>query len=113
MKRGGGNPTQELEQPAGLEAGEDHDDAAIENKREAATAAAEPAVGGALQGNKNDRTDQGAVERAGAAERRDDDHLHGDEDAEPALGVHEPDLEGIERASHRRERGTQHQRLEL
>src|SRR5579864_1652311 len=91
-----GKPSPELQQTAGLEAREDHDDAAVEDEGEPAAAAAEPGIGGALQGNENDRADQRAVERAGAAERGDDDHLNRDEDTEPALGIHEAHLEGIE-----------------
>src|SRR5579872_3445702 len=89
------DPPPELQQAAGLEAREDHDDAAVEDEGESAATAAEPRVGGALQRNQDERADQRPVERAAATESRDDDHLYGDQDAEPALGVHEADLEGV------------------
>src|SRR5690349_8310165 len=108
-----GDPSPELQQPAGLEASEDHDDAAIEDEGESTAATAKPAVRGALQRNQNERADQRSIERAGAAERRDDDHLHGDEDAESTFGIHEAQLESVERARGRRERGAQHEGLEL
>src|SRR5579885_2621391 len=85
MEDPGREPPPELQQAAGLEAREDHDNAAVEDEGES----------------------------AGAAERGDDDHLHGDQDPEAALGVHEPDLEGIERARRRRECRTQRERFEL
>src|SRR2546423_4808058 len=49
-----------LVQPARLEAGDDHDNAAIENVGEPGSAAAEPGVGRRLQRNENERADQRA-----------------------------------------------------
>src|SRR5579859_2035807 len=89
-----GETAPELQHPAGLEAREDHDDAAVEDEREAAAAAAEPAIRGTLQRHEDECADQRTVERAGATQRRRDDHLHGDEDAEATLGIHEAHLEG-------------------
>src|SRR4051794_2459334 len=74
-----------LMQPAGLEARDDNDDAAVEDIREARAAAAEPGVGGGLQRNENQRADQRPVQRPGATERRDDHHLHRHQNAEAAL----------------------------
>src|SRR4051812_23113364 len=65
-----------LVQTAWLEARDDHDDAAIEDVGEAGAAAAEPGVGRGLQRDQDKRADQRTVERAGAAQRRDDHHLH-------------------------------------
>src|SRR5689334_16487841 len=65
-----------LMQPARLEARNDHDDAAVEDVGQPRAAAAEPGVGRGLQRNEDEGADQRAVQRAGAAERRDDDHLH-------------------------------------
>src|ERR1700741_2881408 len=69
-----------LVQPARFEARDNHNDAAVENVGEPRTAAPEPGVGRGLQRNENDGADQRPVERARVAERRDDDHLHRDED---------------------------------
>ena len=102
-----------LVQPARLEARDHHDDAAIEDVGEAGAAAAEPGVGGGLQRDQDDGADQRAVQRAGAAERRDDHHLHRDQDAEPALRIDEAGLDRVERARDRREGRAQHQRIEL
>src|ERR1700722_14998159 len=113
LLRQGDGPGPQLEQAARLEPRDQHDDAAVDNVGEAAAAAAEPGIGRALQRNQDDGADDRPVERAGAAGRRDDDHLHRHQDAEPALGVHEPDLEGIERAGARGERRAQHQRHQL
>src|SRR4051812_11722107 len=70
------NAVPHLVQPPGLETRDDHDDAAIENVGESGPAAAEPGVGRGLQRDQDDRANQGAVERAGSAERCDDDHLN-------------------------------------
>src|SRR6185369_13042151 len=83
-----------LVQPTRLEARDDHNDAAIENVGEAGAAAAEPGVGRGLQRDQDDGADQRAVERARAAERRNDDHLHRHQDAEAAFGIDEAGLDG-------------------
>src|ERR1043165_3615970 len=107
------NAMPHLVQPAGLEAGDDDDDAAIENIREPGAAAAEPGVGCGLQRDQDDGADERAIERARPAERRDDHHLYRHQDAEPAFGIDESGLDGVERAGDRREGCAQHQREEL
>src|SRR5260221_1111063 len=104
---------QQVQQPARLEARDQHDDRAVYNVGEARAAAAEPGVGGGLQGDEDRRAQERPQQRAGAAQRRGDDELHRDEDAEPAVGIDEAGLERIERAGERREGGAQHQRVEL
>src|SRR4051794_16017983 len=74
-----------LVQPTRLEARDDHDNAAVEDIGETRAAAAEPGVGRGLQRNEDERADQRAVQRPRAAERRDDHHLHRDQNAEAAL----------------------------
>src|SRR3954453_7784504 len=74
-----------LVQPARLESRDDHDDAAVENVGESSAAAAEPSVRRGLQWNEDDGADQRPIERTGSAERRDDDHLHRNQNAEAAL----------------------------
>src|SRR5579883_528158 len=103
----------QLDDAARLEPGDQHDDAAIDHVGEAAAARAEPGVGRALQRDQYDGADDRAIERAGAAERRDDDHLHRDQNAEAALRIDEAELERIERARDRGERRAQHQRQQL
>src|SRR5215831_1827715 len=90
-----------LDEPAGLEARQQHDDAAVEDVGQAAAAAAEPGVGGALHRHQDDGADDRPVERAGAAEGGGDDHLHRDEDTETALGIHKADLDRVERSRDR------------
>src|ERR1700736_5676475 len=75
----------EIEQPARLEPRQDHDDAA----------------------------EQRAEQGAGAAERRDDDHLDRAQDAEPALGIDEADHQRVEGAGKRGEGGREQQRIEF
>src|SRR5258707_4005615 len=103
----------QFQQPARLEAGDQHDDRAVDNVGEAGAAAAEPGVGGGLQGDEDRRAQERPQQRAGAAQRRGDYHLHGNEDAEPAVGIDEAGLERIERAGERREGGAPHERIEL
>src|SRR5690242_6841352 len=103
----------QIEQPARLEAGDDDDDAAVENVSEAGAAAAEPGVGRGLQRNEDRGAEQRAVERPRPAERGDDDHLHRNKDAEAALRIDESGLQRIERSGNRGEDGAQHQRLNL
>src|SRR5271169_1320328 len=72
----------EIEQAAGLEARDQHDDAAVKNVGQPGAAAAEQAVGRGLQRNEDQRADRRAEQGAGAAEGCDNQHLHRDENAE-------------------------------
>src|SRR5579864_3532113 len=108
-----GEAAPKLEQSARLEAGDEHDDAAIDDEGEAAATAAEPGVRGGLERYQDDGAQKRAEQCARAAERGDDDHLHRDENAETALGVDETGLECIKRARERGEGGAQHQRIKL
>src|SRR6516165_2734531 len=73
----------QLQYAAGLEARDQHDDGAIDDKGEARALAAEHAVGDFLQRHQDRRTHQRAKQHAGAAECRHDQHLHRDQDTEP------------------------------
>src|SRR6185437_9858827 len=77
----------ELIEAAGLEARQQHDDAAIDDVGEAGAASAEPGVGRRLQRNQDQRADQRPEQRACAAERGGDQHLHGYQQANAALGI--------------------------
>src|SRR6185312_13989025 len=103
----------QLQEPARLEAGDQHDNRAIYNVGEARAAAAKPGIGGGLQRHQDDRAQERPEQGPGAAQRRRDDELHRDEDAEPAIGIDEAGLERIERAGERGEGRAQHQRVEL
>src|SRR5258707_13626302 len=59
----------QFQQPARLEAGDQHDDRAVDNVGEAGAAAAEPGVGGGLQGDEDRRAPQRPPQRARAAHR--------------------------------------------
>src|SRR5271156_760641 len=100
-----------FEQPARLEARDQNDDAAIENVGQSGAAAAEPAIGRGLQRYQDQGADQRPEQGAGAAQGRDDHHLHRDENAEGGIGIDEAGLDDIERAGHGGERGGQRQRL--
>src|SRR5579883_2905018 len=103
-------PVPQIEQAARLEAGDQHDDAAVENIGQSRTAAAEPGIGRGLQRDQDQRAEQRAEQRAGAAERSDDHHLHGDQNAETGIRIDETGLDHIQRTGDRREGGRQRQR---
>ena len=79
--------------PPGSKRAMSDDDAAIEDVGQAGAAAAEPGVGRGLQRDQDQRADQRAEQRAGAAERRDDHHLHRDQNAEAAFRIDEAGLD--------------------
>src|SRR5260221_13705798 len=112
-RRARGQAAPHFEQTTGLETREDQDDAAIENVGKARAAAAEQAVGRALQRDQYGGAEQRTEQRANAAERRRDDHLDGNQDTEAALGIDEADHQRVERTGERREGRAQHQGVEL
>src|SRR4051794_36163079 len=63
---------------AGLEAGDNDDDGAVDDESDAGAPAAEDGVGGFLQRDQDDGANQRPQQRAGAAKRRDDDHFDRD-----------------------------------
>src|SRR5580704_17827859 len=103
----------QLEQSAGFEACDHDDDAAVENVGQTGAAAAEPGVGGDLKRDQDQRADERAEQHAGATERRDDHHLHRDQNAEAGIRIDEAGLGGIERARDRGEGGAERQGLHL
>src|SRR6266446_1385030 len=96
-RRAHGQAPPQLEQTAGFETRENQDDAAIENVGQARAAAAEQAVGRALQRDQDGGAEQRTKQRADAAERGRDDHLDGNQDTEAALGIDEADHQRVER----------------
>src|SRR6185437_3537562 len=90
--------TPQVIEAAGLEARDQHNDAAIQNEGQSRAAAAEPGIGCGLQRNQNERADERPKQRAGAAERGDDHHLHRDQNAEAGIRVDEAGLDRVERS---------------
>src|SRR5436190_7560704 len=88
----------QLQNSAGLEARDQHDDSAIEHEGEPRTLAAEPAVGDFFQRHQDRSPDQRTEQQAGAAKGRHDQYLHRYQDAEPGLGIDEAEHHGVERA---------------
>ena len=101
------------EQAARQEAGDDDDDGAVDDEGEAGAPAAEQAVGDLLQRHQDQRADQRPEQQPGAAERRHDQHLHRDQDAEARFRIDEAEHDGVERAGDRGEAGAQHVGVEL
>src|ERR1700733_14627186 len=94
----------QIEQAARLKTRDNHDDAAINNVGEAGPAAAEPAIGRGLQRHQDHRAEEWAEQQPGTAERGNDHHLHGDQNAEAGIRIDKAGLHDIERTSDGRER---------
>src|SRR5436305_10398031 len=72
---------------AGLEPRDQHDDRAVNDEGEPCPLAAKQIVGNLLQRHQDRRANQGAEQQPGAAERRHDQHLHGNQNAEPGFRI--------------------------
>src|SRR3984957_958283 len=82
----------QFEQAARLEARDQDDDAAVKNVGQSGATAADPGFGRVLHGDQDQRADERAEQHAGAAQRRDDDHLHRHEDAKTGIRINEAGL---------------------
>src|SRR5215469_13710775 len=82
-------PIPQLEQAARLEACKQQDDSAVEDIGQTGSPTAECAVGRGLERHQDYGTDQRTEESADTAQRRRDDHLDRDQDAETAVRVDE------------------------
>ena len=87
-----------VENAAGLEARDQDDDGAVDDEGQPRALAAEQIVGDFLQRHQDRGADQRPEQQAGAAERRHDQHLHRDQDAEPGFRIDEAEHHRIERA---------------
>src|SRR5262249_44745574 len=103
----------QLDQPAGREARQQQDDAAVEGIGEAGAAAAEQAVGGGLERHQDDGAEQRSGQGANTAQGRGDHQLDRREDTEAAFGIDEADHQRVERARDRGEAGAEQQGIEL
>src|SRR5262249_2822274 len=109
----GEQPVDQLQNAAGLEARDQHDDGAVDHEGETGALAAEPAVGDFFQRHEDRSPYQRAEQQAGTAECRHDQHLHGDQDAETGLGIDKAEHHGIERAGDGGESSAEHKGIEL
>src|SRR3954471_899839 len=104
---------EQRQQAARQEAGDDHDDRAVDDEGEAGAPAAEQAVRQLLERHQDQRADQRAEKLAGAAERCHHHHLDRDQDAEARFGIDEAEHAEIERARQGGEGAAQHVGIEL
>src|SRR6195256_3954146 len=109
----GPQPVDQCQNAAGLKARDQHDDRAIHDEGETRALAAEQVVGDFLQRHQDRRTDQRPEQQAGAAERRHDQHLHGNQNTKSRFRIDEPEHHGIERAGDAGQPGAQHEGVEL
>ena len=106
-------PVDQRQNAARLEARDDHDDGAVDDEGEARALAAQQIVGDFLQRHQDRRAHQRPEQQPGAAERRHDQHLHRDQDAEAGFGIDEAEHHRIERAGDAGQPGAQHERIKL
>src|SRR5665213_1527123 len=103
----------QIEDTAGLKACDQHDDGAVNDKREPGALAAEQIVGDFLERHQDRSSDQRAEQQAGAAERRHDQYLHRDQNAQARFRIDETEHRRIKRTGNAGETGTQHEGVEL
>src|SRR5205814_8354673 len=106
-------PPPQVDEPARLEPGQHHDDAAVQDIGEAGPAAAEQRIRHGLQRDQDDGAEQRAEQGPGAAERRDDDHLDRAQNAEAAFRIDEADHQRIKRTGDRGEGRADEECVEL
>src|SRR3954470_14445590 len=104
---------EQREEPARQEAGDDHDDRAVDHEGDAGALASQQAVRQLLERHQDQGADQRAEQLAGAAQRCHHHHLDRDQDAEARFGIDEAEHAEIERARQRGEGGAQHVGIEL
>src|ERR1700730_13835515 len=109
----GPDPFDQRQNAAGLKARDDDDDGAIDHEGEPCPLTAKQIVGDFLQRHQDRRADQRTEQQARAAERRHDQHLHGNQDAEPGLRIDESEHHGVERAGDAGQTRAQRKGVEL
>src|SRR6266851_4122982 len=102
-------PLDQRQYAARLKARDQYDDGAVHDKGQARALAAEQVVGDFLQWHQDRRTYQRPKQQAGAAQRRHDQHLHRDQDAEPGFRIDETEHHRIERAGDAGQACAQHE----
>src|SRR5262245_31626257 len=106
-------PVDQGQDAARLEARDQKNDRAIDDKGQAGTFAAEQAVGDFLQRHQDRGAHQRPEQQARAAERGHDQDLHRDQDAETRLRIDEAEHHRIERAGNAGQPRAQHEGVKL
>src|SRR5882757_8272881 len=109
----GPEPLDQGQNAARLKARDQYDDGAVHDEGQTRALAAEQIVGDFLQRHQDRRADQRPEQQAGAAQRRHDQYLHGDQDAEPRFRIDEPEHHRVERAGDAGQPGAQHEGVEF
>src|SRR6266849_2413120 len=109
----GPDPIDQGQNAARLKARNQHDDGAIQDKRQARALAAQQVVGDFLQRHQDRRPHQRSEQQAGAAECGHDQDFHGDQDAEPGFRIDESEHHRVERAGDTGQPGAQHEGVKL
>src|SRR5471030_870302 len=94
----GPQPHDQVQNAAGLKARDQDNDRAVQNEGQPRTLAAEQVVGDFLQRHQDRGTDQRSEQQARAAQRRHDQYLDGDQDAEPGFRIDESEHHRVKRA---------------
>src|SRR5581483_6522124 len=106
-------PLDQCEDAAGLKARDQDNDRAIDHESEAGTLAAEQAVANLFQRHQDRSAHQRAEQQPCSAERRHDQYLHRDQQAEARVRVDKAEHHGIERAGNAGERRAEHESVKL
>src|SRR5258708_25670484 len=94
----GPDPLDQRQDAAGLEARDQYDDGAVDDKRQAGPLAAEQIVGDFLQRPQDRGAAQRTEQQSRAAARPPAHHFYGNQDAEPGFRIDEAEHHGVERA---------------
>src|SRR5260370_16197446 len=106
-------PVDQRQYAARLKARDQYNDGAVHDECEPCPLAAEQVVGDFLQRHQDRGADERSEQQAGAPQRRHDQYLDRDQDAEPRFRIDEPEHHRIERAGDTGQPGAQHEGSEL
>src|SRR6266478_2729299 len=90
-------PLDKRQNASGLKAGDQDDDRAVHDEGQPRALSAEQVVGDFFQRHQDRSTYQRSEQQAGAAQRRHDQDLHGDQDAEPGFRIDKAEHHRVER----------------
>src|SRR6202171_3812178 len=109
----GPEPLDQGQNATGLKARDQDDDGAVYDEGQPRALAAEQVVGDFLQRHQDRSTYQGSEQQAGAAQRRHDQDLHRNQNAEPGFRIDEAEHHRVQRAGDAGQPGAQHEGVEL
>src|SRR5216683_208466 len=113
LRTPGPQPLDQRHDAARLKPRDQHDDRAVDDKGEAGALAAQQIVGDFLQRHQDRRADQRSEQQPGATERRHDQNLHRNQDAETGFRIDEAEHHRVQRAGDAGQPRAQHEGVQL